>query len=482
MNILLINPSQENVYGKIGTITQPHIGLAYIGAVLEKEGHCVSLIDMDYDGISYERLGKIISQQSFDIVGITATTPVITSAIRVARTIKMANPSVKVIIGGIHATIMPQMLAKEPAIDFVVRGEGEATIRELVKSIENRTDAENIAGLSYRKDGKIIETPERALIDNLDEIPLPARHLFSKKQYRYPDTLYSPAFAIHTSRGCPGRCTYCQAKNIYGYRVRFRSAESVAEEVEILIKDFKAREIHVWDDNFAANKERIFKIRDEIKRRGISIAFSFTAGIRVDTACDERVLRAKREMGGYSIAFGIESGNQGILDSIGKGITLDQARQAVSLAKKLGFEVWAFFMLGFPDENEQTMAETIAFAKELNPDVAKFHILKPYPGSKIFEEMKQEGLIDDLNYENYGIHTFPVHHTRRASRATIYEYQKRAYRSFYIRPMIVLKQMLRLRSTNRIFNNLRTALGVLRLIGRGKNKRSPSEFPSMMKR
>jgi anaerobic magnesium-protoporphyrin IX monomethyl ester cyclase len=281
--------------------------------------------------------------------------------------------------------------------------------------------------------------------------------------------MYYPVFATFTSRGCPGRCTYCQAKNIYGYRVRFRSAESVAEEVEILIKDFKAREIHVWDDNFAANKERVFRIRDEIKHRGISIAFSFPNGIRVDTATDERVLKAMREMGGYSIAFGIESGNQGILDSIGKGITLDQARQAVSLAKKLGFEVWAFFMLGFPDENEQTMAETIAFAKELNPDVAKFHILKPYPGSKIFEEMKQEGLIDDLNYENYGIHTFPVHHTRHVSRAKIYEYQKRGYRSFYLRPVIVFKQLMRLRSTNRILNNLKTALGVLRLIVRGKD-------------
>jgi len=464
MKVLLINPSQRSVYGKIGTITQPHMGLAYIGAVLEKEGHSVSLLDIDYDRMGYDRLGEIIRLQSVDIVGITATTPVVKSAIQVAGIVKMANPAVKVIIGGMHATIMPQSLATEPAIDFVIRGEGEATIRELVQSIENGKELHDVAGLTYTKDGKLIETPDRPLIENLDEIPLPARHLFSNKQYRYPDTMYHPAFAIHTSRGCWGRCTFCQVKNLYGYRVRFRAAESVAEEVEILIKKFKAREIQVWDDNFAASKERVFQIRDEIKRRRISPIFSFTAGIRVDTATDEKLLRAIREMGGYSIAFGIESGNQAILDKVGKGITLDQVRRAVYLAKKVGLEVWAFLMFGFPDDDEQTMIQTIAFTKELDPHIAKFHVLKPYPGSKIYEQMKQDGLIDDFNYENYGIHTFPVHHTKYVTRAKIYVYQKLAYRSFYFRPLTLLKQLGRLRSKDRVINNLRAAIGVLRLV------------------
>lgn len=468
MKVLLINPSQRNVYGTIGTITQPHMGLAYIGAVLEKEGYNISLIDMDFDGTSYDRLGEIIRLQSIDIIGITATTPVVKSAIQAARAVKIANPAVKVVIGGIHATIMPQSFTAESSIDFVVRGEGEATIRELVKSIENGKEPNDVAGLTYMKDGKLIETPDRPLIENLDEIPLPARHLFSNKQYCYPDTKYSPAFAIYTSRGCPGRCTYCQVKNICGYRMRFRSAESVAEEVEILIKDFKAREIHIWDDNFTVDKKRVFQIRDEIKRRRLSPVFSFTNGIRVDTATDEKVLKAIREMGGYSIAFGIESGNQAILDSIGKGITLDQARKAVYLAKKLGFEVWAFLMLGLPDDNEQTMAQTIAFAKELDPHIAKFNVLKPYPGSKIYEQMKQDGLIDNFNYENYGIHTFPVHHTKYVTNAKIYEYQKRAYKSFYFRPLTLLKQLTRLRSKNRITNNFRTALGILRLTAEGR--------------
>lgn len=273
MKVLLINPSQRNVYGKIGTITQPHMGLAYIGAVLEKEGHDVSLLDMDFDKIGYDKLGEIIRSRSVNMVGITATTPQLRSAIQAARTVKMANRAVKVIIGGIHATIMPRSFATEPAIDFVVRGEGEITIKELAERIENGREPNGVLGLTYMKDGKLIETPDRPLIENLDEIPFPAQHLFSNKQYCYPDTMYSPTFAIHTSRRCLGRCTFCQAKNIYGYRVRFLSAQSVAEKVEILIKEFKAREIHVWDDNFAANKGRVFQIRDEIKRRKLSPVF-----------------------------------------------------------------------------------------------------------------------------------------------------------------------------------------------------------------
>ncbi|MBF0123320.1 MAG: radical SAM protein [Candidatus Omnitrophica bacterium] len=464
MNVLLVNPSQSALYGKIGSINQPHMGLACIGAVLEKEGCQVSLIDIDFDRISDESLTEIVCSRKIDLVGLTATTPVVKSAIQVANVVKKASSAVKVMIGGIHATIMPETLAAEPSIDFIICGEGEATVRDLVQSLQTGGDPAHVAGLFYRKGDQVVKTAPRLLIQDLDALPFPARHLFSSRQYSYPDTLYSPAFAIHTSRGCPGKCTFCQAQNFYGHKIRFRSAQSVADEVEILIKDFKAKEIHVWDDNFAAHKERVFLIRDEIKKRKLSPVFSFTAGIRVDTACDERVLKAMREMGGYAIAFGVESGNQTVLNNIGKGITLDQARKAVHLAKKVGFEVWGFFMLGFPDESEKEMAETIAFAKELDPHIAKFHVLKPYPGSRMYEDMLKFGLIDDFNHENYGIHTFPVHHTKYVGGAKINEMQKRAYKEFYLRPSTMIKQLGRIRSANRLLNNLKAGVGILRLI------------------
>jgi magnesium-protoporphyrin IX monomethyl ester (oxidative) cyclase len=464
MRVLLVNPSQVNVYGRIGEISQPHMGLAYLAAVLERAGHKVFLLDIDADKIDSQKLRDNFKLWRIDILGITSTTPVIKNALAVARIAKQTNPEIKVVIGGIHATILPVTLARETEIDFVVRGEGEAVLERLVKTIENRQEPGQIGSLTYLKDGELVSTPDMPLNSNLDELPLPARHLFLHKKYSYPGLIYQPAFAIHTSRGCPGKCNFCQAKNFYGQRVRFRSAAAVAEEVEIIIKKFKGREIHVWDDNFAADKERVFKIAEELRRRNLSPFFSFTAGIRVDTAIDEDVLRAMRRMGGRSIAFGIESGSQQILESIGKGITLAQARRAVFLAKRLGFTVWLFFMLGFPEDSEETISQTISFARELDPHVVKFHILKPYPGSAVYEQLLKQGLICDFDFTHYGIHTFPVHRTKFLSRERLFELHQQAYRSFYLRPSVALRQVGQLRSAYQALGNLRSALGIFKVV------------------
>jgi len=465
MKLLLVNPSQINVYGKSAVSSQPHMGLAYIASVLEEAGHHVSVIDADFDKVNPRRTGEIVSSRGIDAVGLTATTPVVESAIEIARAVKQARPQAVVIIGGVHATVMPSTFEAEDAFDYIVQGEAEKTILELLRAIESGEEPTGVPGLSFKKDGRRIRTGKRRPVEDLDSIPFPARHLFSSKQYRYPGTMYAPAFGIQTSRGCPARCSFCQTMEMCGQKVRFRSAASVVDEMETLIKKFKAREIHVWDDNFAASKERVFQIRDEIGRRGLKPLISFTSGIRVDTACDGRVLEAMREMGGYSIAFGVESGDQDILDRIQKGITLDQVRRAVSLAKKLGFEVWIFMMLGFPDDDERTMKRTIEFAKELDPHIVKFHILKPYPGSRVHEEMKRDGLIGDFNYRHYGLHTFPVHRTKHVPAAKIREYQKAAYRTFYLRPSVWMRQLPRMRSFCRIKSNLLTLITLMRLIG-----------------
>lgn len=462
--VLLINSSQKFVYEGIGSLSMTHMGLAYIAAILEKEGYNVRLIDMDYDKLSAEQIGKMVKDEDIGLVGLTATTPVIKNALMVAHSVKAFSPNTKVIIGGIHATIMPEQIAFDQAIDFVVRGEGEITIKELVEAIDGRRNLKDVLGITYKEKDKVVETPPCPLIDDLDEIPLPAHHLFKLRQYSYPNMLYEPAAPIFTSRGCSANCTFCQTKNIYGHRIRFRSANSVVDEIELLVKKYKIQQIDILDDNFTANKQRIFQISDEIKRRNIKTHFSFPNGIRVDTVCDENVLKAIREMGGYSISFGIESGSQEILDKVQKGITLNQARRAVRLAKKLGFETWGFFILGFPDDSEETMKQTISFAKELELHIAYFHILKPYPGSEIYNEMKQANLIDNFDFENYGMYAFPVHHTKFVSSSKIFEYQKLAYRSFYLRPKVIINQIKSLRSKNRLISNFKSGIGILKFI------------------
>ena len=459
MKIFLINPSHGEVYGKLTPPDHPHLGLAYIAAVLEAERHAVRIIDIDAEALTHENLGKIIGSEKPDMVGITATTPVFYSALKMAEIVRK-NSSAYTVIGGIHATLMPVECAESSFIDFVVVGEGEKTIIELVNSILNKSDFANIKGLTYKKGKEIIQNEAREPIQDLDAIPFPARHLFKNQKYTYPDALRYPASPIITSRGCPGNCTFCTAKFLHGKRFRCRSAENVLDEIESLIKDYGVREIHIWDDNFITNRNRVFAFRDGIIKRNINVLFSFPNGIRADFI-NRDILKALRDFGTYSVAIGVESGNQNILDMIQKGIKLEQIENAFKLAKEMKLETWGFFLLGLPGEDKNTMKDTIDFAIKLDPDIAKFHVLKPFPKSVVYEQLKEQGLIVDENYIHYGIHTKPVHRLPDVSQEELLEWQQKAYRRFYMRPSKILKEIMRLKSWNRMKLNFVTGMSVL---------------------
>ncbi|MFA5020216.1 MAG: radical SAM protein [Candidatus Pacearchaeota archaeon] len=460
MKLLLINPPQSAVYGKIGSPDYPPLGLAYIGAVLEKQGHYVRIIDIDAEKISKQHLLKII--RNFEIIGITATTPTFQQAEKLFKLIK-ENTKAITLLGGVHATITPEDCLKTDLIDFVIRGEGELTIVELLDAIEKKKQISSIKGISYKKNNKIIHNKDRELIQNLDDIPFPARHLFNQQKYTYPDSLLNPVMPIMTSRGCPHMCTYCCTKLIFSRRVRFRSAKNVVDEIQQLIRDYKVKEIHFWDDNFTLNKQRVFEILAEIKKRKIKLKFAFPNGLRVDQV-DEEILRALKEMGVYSVAFGVESGNQIILNNVKKGTTIEKIEKAYKLAKKLKIETWGFFMLGLYGENKKTIRDTINFAKKLNPDIAKFHILKPYPGTEIFDQLKKDGLIIEFDYSKYGIHTPPVHRLNDITPDELIDLSKKAYREFYLRPSKIIQQITRIKSFQRFKLNLKTGINVLKMI------------------
>ncbi len=459
MKIFLINPSHGEVYGKLTPPEHPHLGLAYIAAVLEAENHAVRIIDIDAESLTNEGLGKFIDNEKPDLVGITSTTPVFYSALRIAEIVKK-NSSAYTVIGGIHATLMPRECAENTYIDFAVVGEGEKTIIELLKSIQDKGDFSNIRGLVYKKGKEVIQNEAREPIQDLDAIPFPARHLFKNQKYTYPDALRYPASPIITSRGCPGNCTFCTAKFLHGKKFRCRSADNVLDEIETLIKDYGVREIHIWDDNFITNRNRVFAFRDGIIKRNIKVLFSFPNGIRADFISRE-ILKALKDFGTYSIAIGVESGNQNILDTIQKGIKLEQIEDAFRLAKEMKLETWGFFLLGLPYEDKNTMNETVEFAIKLDPDIAKFHVLKPFPKSGVYEQLKERGLIIDENYVHYGIHTKPVHKLPSVTQDELLEIQKNAYRRFYMRPSKILKEIVRLKTWNRVKLNLTTGTSVL---------------------
>jgi len=462
MKILLINPSQTGSYGGSATPDYLPLGLAYIGAVLEKNNYQVKIIDIDADKLTES--GFISQLKRFDpaLVGITALTPSYNGAIKLASLVKQ-NSAAKVVLGGIHPTVLPEESIKPEAIDFVIKGEGEDTFLELVRSLEGNSELAGIKGLVFKEAGRTVVNPDRLLVEDLDRLPYPARHLFKQHKYSYPDALLSPAFPIITSRGCPGNCTYCNAKSIFTRKLRIRSPKNTVGEIEHLINEYGAREIHIWDDNFITRRDRVFAIRDEFKARNIKVKIAFPNGLRADYL-DEDILKALREMGTYSIAFGVESGSQEILDRIKKGMKISEIEHAFKLAKRLGFETWGFFMLGLPGENNETIRQTINFAKRLNPDVAKFHILQPYPGTEIFDEFKRDGLINDYNYDHYSIHSDPIFTLPGLSSEDLIKGQQDAYRRFYLRPGKLFSQLLRVKTWNRLKLNLRTGLWVLRKI------------------
>lgn len=461
MNILLIKPSSKYVYGAFPPSIQIPLGLGYIAAVLEEGGHKVSVFDMDMKGQSNEKHFHLIKKKDISAVGITCTTPTYTTTLEICNQLKKLFPDIITILGGIQATILPEEAVMPNSIDFVVIREGEITILELIDTIEKGGNISKIRGIAYKSHGKVIINRPREFIKNLDEIPFPAWHLFSRK-YTYPDSLYKKTFPIITSRGCPGKCSFCN--NNMGRKFRSRSAKNVADEIEFLVHSYHAKEIHIWDDNFTTNKKRIFQIRDEIKSRKLEVKFAFPNGIRADFLSEE-ILLCLKDMGTYSISLGIESGNQKILERAGKEIKLKKVNEIINIAKSLKMETWAFFIIGLPGETKETIMDTIQFAIDIDPHIAKFHILKPYPGTRVFNELKRQRLLLFTDYNQFGIHTPPVHELPPDLQPEdMVRFQKLAYRRFYLRPRKIMQQLQRLRTLNRIRLNINVGIALLREI------------------
>ena len=462
MRVLLAVPSQREIYGSLRPPQQINMGIAYLAAIALKKGHYVEVLDEDSEMLGQHELKKKIVAGKFEITGVTVTTPTLHSALRLAAWIKDASPSTIVVFGGMHPSVEPVQTIENSQVDFVVKGEGEITFSELLDEIEGGKNYSSVRGIFFKNNGSIEETRERPLIDELDTIPFPAREVFKNKIYTYPDSLHEKTAPIITSRGCLGRCTYCNAQSIFGKTFRARSPENIVAEIEELKYNYGIKEIHIWDDNFVTDKKRVLALRDEIKKNRIKVKFAFPNGIRADFV-DEEIIAALKDMGTYSVAIGVESGNIDVLKKANKGIRLDTVENAFKIIKKYKIESWAFFMFGLPGENLSAAYDTIKFAKKLNPDIAKFHILKPFPGTAVYNYMKENGLLKDLDYRHYGIHTGPVHNLEELSGDDLVKIQRTAYRRFYFRPMVFLRQILRLKSLNRLKLNIKSAFAIMNM-------------------
>ncbi len=439
---MLINPpSSLRAYSKSkikAAIPQiPILNLATLAASLLKAGHEVRILDL---AISYTPLKDLVRKvKSFqpDFAGVTCTTPLFHEAAKVSRVIKKINPNIVVLGGGSHPTALPEETINNSKMDIVIVGEGDYTIVDVVSGKK----WEEIKGVCFEHNGKIVQTECRTPIENLDELPFPAWHLFNLKKYKTPrlTSKKNPVGGIETSRGCLYNCTYCN-KKIHGKTFRFKSAERVVDEMEYMLK-CGFREIHIWEDQFSTDLDRAKKICDLIVQRGLKFPWNIFTGIRVNCV-DEEFLRKAKKAGCYSVSFGPESGNQELLNNIKKGITLDQCRKAFKLAKRVGLETVGFFMFALPGETEETMKKTLKFAIELDPDYAKVTMTLPFPTTPLFDDLEKQGLIKTKDWSMYNFHnTTEVYNHPNLSWSTIQRYYDLFYRKFYFRPKYIVRRI-----------------------------------------
>jgi anaerobic magnesium-protoporphyrin IX monomethyl ester cyclase len=374
MKTLLINPPYPFLEFPIVPM-----GLLYIAAVLEQQDYEVDVLDLLVSRYTKDKIRRKLEQYQPDVVGVTCVTMNYPTASDILKYCKSVNPDIVTVIGGPHVTFAPvETLNEAPWIDIVVMGEGELTLLDIVSGKKR----DYIDGIAYRSDGVKVNA-QRPLIEDLDALPLPARHLFPTSRYH--------ALASHcsliTGRGCPFNCIFCVGSKMGGRRARFRDPKLVVDEIEHgLALGFD--EVNLEDDLFTLNHKHLHAICDDIIARGLKFKWSVFA--RVDTVNPE-VLQKLRKAGCDWLCYGIESGNQQILDIVKKKITLDMIRESVKMAKDAGVNVLASFILGLPGETKETLIQTMEFARELDTHYG-FHVLAPFPGTEVREKADEYGL------------------------------------------------------------------------------------------
>jgi radical SAM superfamily enzyme YgiQ (UPF0313 family) len=402
--VILLSPPYVDLYGKLNKAAGRYfpLGLGYIASFLRKYGsHSVQIYEPEAQSLSYTDLEKIISDNAPDIVGLTCSTPNFFRAIRLARAVKN-NSDAKIIIGGVHASALPEFIAEKypELIDCVVIGEGEITMLELVRAYENNESIEGIRGIVYRNGNKTIRTGTRPFIDELDSIPFPARDLIPQKLFipNLHNARHRNCSTLLTSRGCPFNCSFCASRIVSGRNYRIHSAEYVLEEMQMLKTDFHARQLLITDDTFTINHERLEKIcRGMIDKKLDLEWFCFSQVNSVN----REMLSIMKKAGCYNIGFGIESGNEDILRKMGKPIKPEKALEAVRLANETGMKTQAFYIFGTPGETKQQMEETIQFAKKVGATLAFFNMLVPYPGTKDFHHFFSRTPLEKIEWEKF---------------------------------------------------------------------------------
>lgn len=427
----------------------PPTDLMYLAAVSEECGYEAKIVDYSQGG-NFE---KDLKEFQPDFLLVNVATPTFKSDIAVLSQAKEICPNVKTLAkGAAFMTVAFEVMYFAKDLDVIIYGEPEETLKEL---LEGKPYPE-IAGIYYHDDLRVKFTGARPFIEDLDELPFPARHLVNNNLYRRPDTGEVQA-VIKVSRGCPYHCFFCLATPVSGAKVRKRSPQNIVNEIKECIEQYNIRNFIFWADIFNNDKEWVMELCKLIIENNLDITWS--ANTRADTA-DEEMAEMMYKAGCRLVSIGVESGSQEMLDHIGKHITLDDVRLTVRIFKRFGIKIYNYFVIGLPWETKDTVEDTIDFAIELDSDFISFYTATPLPGTKFYDYAKEHNLIDS-NTSFKSAYYYPSVKTHNLTKEQVFKLHKRAIKKFYLRPSYILKTLLKIKTKTEFKNYFKAGLNLL---------------------
>ncbi len=454
MKVLILSPATRGVrnvvrdfmYGcwcggrRIGGMQMPPLNLLYVATVLQREGHDVELVDASVDYDAYERV--VARSRDYGALVILTSTNSFRLDISACREMKRINPALRTILFGSHPTFMPEHCLAEAPVDVIVRREPEFIVRDLVNAFDRGGDWRAVRGIGYRDDGRTVLNPNYPFIRDMDELPIPDRSLLPEGiDYFNPVVKRMPYTTMQTSRGCPARCNFCTVPTFFGRRVRVRSAEKVVEEFRTLAS-LGYREVFIRDETFTVYRQRNAEICHRLVEERSPLTWICNA--RVDMIDAEQIALMKYA-GCHLIKFGVESGDQRILDNIDKGITVEQTVAAFEACRRAGVDTHAHVMLGATGETRESIGRTIEFVRRLEPSTASFGIFTPYPGTAVFRNLARDHpeITDgsDATMQRLHVTGFYNQYFTELPNDELERAVRTAYRRFYFRPRYLLRRL-----------------------------------------
>jgi radical SAM superfamily enzyme YgiQ (UPF0313 family) len=469
MNVLFINPPNfDELTGFLPEMVDQEAGfnpplsiLFLAGYLLDHTSHHVEIIDAQVEQLDYAGLEGRLKKSAFDVVGITVMSLTLIDVICTMAVVKKVNPECKIVVGGPHVHLFPEEMINVAGVDFAVMGEGEVTLARLLEHMDDHDALRGIKGLVYKDgEGRLINNGPSPVQD-LDALSFPARHLTPYEKYSSLLAKRTPVTTMITSRGCPFKCTFCDRPHFGGKGFRAMSARRVVEEFETCLK-MGIHEFLIYDDTFTVDKERVKDICRAVIEKKLDIGFEIRT--RVDTV-DMEMLALLKQAGCRGIHYGVEAGTEKILKVLQKKISLTQAKKIFDLTKRMKIQTRGYFMIGSPTETREDILETFRLARWLNPDYFHLSIFAPFPATKLYEDGLKNGSIKTDYWREYAQNPTRDFQMRfweeDLSREELIELLKLGYRTYYVRPSYILREIFKVRSLPEFVRKAKAGLKVL---------------------